>query len=370
MKRKILLGTFFLVLFIISATLSYLWGIYKNIYTDSGTLVNSDSVSKVPLSPTPTPDPLGPKNILLLGYGGPGHEGGLLTDTIIVAHIKPRENSITLISIPRDILVSLPVTKDKNEFLKVNHAYAIGIDHKNYPDKAVQYLNEAGGGNLAKYAVNIITGLQIDYFVSVNFAGFTNIINNLGGVTVNVPYTFEDKFYPVKGLENELCGKSDQEIKALTATVSGEFLEKEFACRYETITYNKGVQLMDGETALKFVRSRHSEIGGGDFARAQRQQALIVAIKNKLLSFKSIPKIISVINTASKNVLTDIDLKSGYDLLNDYGELKDVKIKTVTLTTDNILEETYTDKRQYILIPKGGQDHWEVIHGYIKENLD
>ncbi|OGM28176.1 hypothetical protein A2962_05265 [Candidatus Woesebacteria bacterium RIFCSPLOWO2_01_FULL_39_61] len=369
MKRKIYLGIFFLVLFLASTTLSYLWGIYKNIYVDSKALANSKVEAKVSVSPTPTPDPLGPKDILILGYGGPGHEGGLLTDTILIAHIRPRDNSITLISIPRDVAIYLPVTRDKSEYLKVNHAYAIGTDHKNYPDKPIEYLNEAGGGNLAKYAVNLITGLQIDYFVSVNFVGFTNIINTLGGISVNVPYTFEDKFYPLKGLENELCGKSEEEIKVLTATLSGEFLEKEFPCRYETIKYVKGVQVMDGETALKFVRSRHSEIGGGDFARAQRQQALIVALKNKLLSYKSIPKIISVINTASKNVLTDIDFKSGFDLLNDYGELKDLKIKTVTLTTDNVLEEVVVN-RQYVLVPKGGQDNWEVIHQYIKENLN
>lgn len=369
MKRRIIFGIFFLCLFVVSTLLSYLWGIYRNIYADSSALANSKVESGVPITPTPTPDPLGPRNVLLLGYGGPGHEGGLLTDTIIIAQIKPRDNSVTLISIPRDILVSLPVTKDKNEELKVNHAYAIGSDHKNYPDKPSEYLNEAGGGNMTKYAINIITGLQVDYFVSVNFSGFTNIVNTLGGVNVSVPYTFEDKYYPIKGKENELCGKSEEEIKLLTSTVSGELLEKEFTCRYETIQYTKGPQIMDGETALKFVRSRHSEIGGGDFARAQRQQALIVGIKNRLLSYKSIPKIISIINTLSKNVLTDIDLKGGFDLLNSYGEIKDVKIKTITLTTDNVLEETISDKRQYVLIPKEGKDNWEIIHQYITKEL-
>lgn len=369
MKKKIYKGIFFLSLFLISAFTTYLWRIYRNIYVESSTRDNKKAESSVTISPTPTPDPLGPKNILILGYGGPGHDGGLLTDTIILAHIVPRDSSIALISIPRDILVSIPVTKNENKDLKVNHAYAIGVDHKNYPDKPIEYLNEAGGGNLAKYAVKEITGLEIDNFISVNFTGFINIIDTLGGVNVNVPYAFEDKYYPIKGKEVETCGKSDEEIKILSSTVSGEFLEKEFICRFETIKYEKGLQFLNGESALKFVRSRHSEFGGGDFARTQRQQALISAVKNKLLSYKSIPRIIEITNTLSKNVLTDIDFKKGFNLLNDYTELKDSKIKTITLTTENVLEETYSDKGQYVLIPKGSNNNWSVIHDYIANEL-
>ena len=353
-------------LFSASVAVSYLWGVYKRIHVDTGTVSGASEVSP---SPTPTPDPLGPKNILILGYGGAGHDGGLLTDTMIVAHIKPRENTVTLVSIPRDILVSIPVKKDKNEDLKINHSYAIGIDHVNYPKKPEKYLNEAGGGILAKEKVTEVTGMNIDYFVSVNFDGFKNIINTLGGANVYVPYTFEDKFYPVKGLEDDLCGKSDEEIEAISATMSGELLEKEFACRYETIKHSRGLELMEGETALKFVRSRHSEIGGSDFGRAQRQQALLVAVKNKLLSYKSIPKIISIVNTLAKNVQTDVDLKNGFSLLDNYKELEDFEIKTVVLTTDNVLEEKVIN-RQYVLIPKSGQGNWESIKSFIKENLE
>lgn len=347
----------------LALTIGYFFTIYKKI------VVTSPKSATTTPSPTPTPDPLRIRNILLLGYAGGDHDGATLTDTIILARIYPKENKIKLISIPRDIWVPVPITKDSTQNFKINHAFAIGLDDKKYPNKADEYKGLAGAGALAKLEVATVTGLTPENFVAVNFSGFQSIVDSIGGVTVNIPLTFEDKYYPVKGLENETCGKDEAEIKALTATLSGQLLEKEFTCRYETIKFVKGSTTMDGETALKFVRSRHSDVNGSDFGRSLRQQAFLVGVKNKLLKLGSIPKIISLINTASKNVITDIDLKKGFELFNEQEGLSDIKIEMLSLTTDNVLIESTSADHQYILIPKAGDGNWDEVHKFIQDNI-
>ncbi|OGM37642.1 hypothetical protein A3E41_05475 [Candidatus Woesebacteria bacterium RIFCSPHIGHO2_12_FULL_38_9] len=147
--------------------------------------------------------------------------------------------------------------------------------------------------------------------------------------------------------------------------MSGQLLEQQFTCRFETINYAKGKTLLDAENALKFVRSRHSETNGNDFGRSLRQQALIIAIKNKILRISSIPKIAPIINSFSRNVMTDIDIKTAIGLLEEKGKMNDVIIKSVSLSTDNVLKEAVSSDRQYILLPKDGEENWQQIHDFI-----
>jgi len=364
-KRRIIKLFLWGGIFIIGISIVYAFSLYKKVFVK----VNLPKIKNLVTStPTPTPDPLAPKNVLILGYGGPGHEGAALTDTMIIAHIIPKEKKIFLISIPRDIWVPIPM-KDGNQYFKLNHAFAIGLDQTQYQNKLPKYQGIAGGGLLAEESVSLVTGLKVDNFVSMNFDGFKNIVNLLGGASVNVPYSFVDEYYPLKGKEDDVCGKTDEEMKLLHATLSGQLLEKEFKCRFEKIEFKKGSQVMDAETALKFVRSRHSEINGNDFGRSQRQQALIIAVKNQILKVGSIPKIIPLLNNIAKNVQTDIDIKTAINLMADNYQLSDIQIKSISLNTDNVLEESQSEDRQYILIPKGGQDNWKVINDYIQQNL-
>src|SRR5690606_22235607 len=141
---------------------------------------------------------------------------------------------------------------------KLNAAYQIGSSDKNYSRKLPQFTGAAGGGELAKYAVSKILGQPVQHFVALSFAGFTKSIDVLGGVQVRVNNTFDDYWYPIEGEEDNSCGRSEEDIAALTATLSGNLLEQSFPCRYEHLHFDAGVTPMDGETALKFVRSRHS----------------------------------------------------------------------------------------------------------------
>ena len=196
----------------------------------------------------------GRTNIVLLGMGGSTHEGPDLTDSILVASadLEGKEKDIALIPIPRDTWS--PTLQDK-----INSAYHYGEIKK-----------DGGGLILAKSIAEEITGLPIHYGMTLDFAGFTQIIDLLGGVDVTVERSFTDEQFPIPGKENDECDG-----------------DEEFKCRYKTVTFNKGVQHMNGTQALEFVRSRHS-IGseGNDYSRSQRQQKVITAVKDKVLQDK------------------------------------------------------------------------------------
>jgi anionic cell wall polymer biosynthesis LytR-Cps2A-Psr (LCP) family protein len=356
-----------LITLILGASFTFLYPIYKRVVVSTPDVIRIGA--DISPSPTPTPDPLAPKNILLLGYAGGDHEGASLTDTMIVAQVDPKKESITMISIPRDLWVPIPIESGKTEKLKINAAFAIGLDDKKYPNKPSEYKGVSGAGKLAENTVSMVTGLPISNFIAINFEGFNKMINILGGVEVNVPESFEDKYYPIAGKENDTCGKSEEDLKMLNATMSGQLLEKEFTCRFETVKFDKGKIMMSSESALKFVRSRHSETNGNDFARSIRQQALIIGIKNKLLRLGTIPKIIPILNTASKYVLTDIDIKTAIDIFKEQPIPKSIDVKTITLSVDNVLQEALSSDRQYILTPKDSEDNWKVVHDYISEQL-
>ena len=244
---------------------------------------------------TPTPDPLAPYSILLLGYGGAGHEGGFLTDSIMVAKIRPRDEEIDLISVPRDLWVKIPLNDEESINKKINEVFYIGMDDKRYSNKKVEFTGRAGGGELAKKVIGEVLGFKIDYFASIDFDGFIKIIDNLGGIKIKVSKTFDDPKYPIEANINDTCGKTDEEVTVLTATMSGEKLEDQFPCRYENLHFDRGWQHMDGTTALKFARSRHSPTDGGDFNRAERQKLVANAVKDRVINIGFISKIVPTV---------------------------------------------------------------------------
>ena len=323
---------------------------------------------RVAPTPTPTPDPLAPKNVLLMGYGGGTHEGGLLTDTMMVAHIDPKLKSVSFISIPRDLWVPLPLLPNGTVQEKINTAYAYGFDTKQYRDRPSEYLGEEGGANLAKYAAAQVTGMSVDAYVAVSFEGFKSVLNTLGPITVKVPFTFEDTYYPLAGKETDVCGKSPEDVEAVTATLSGELLEHEFMCRYETVKFEKGEQVMEASPALQFVRSRHSIMYPGDFYRSMRQQALISGVIAKLKTLGGIVKIPSLLTQVNKFIATDLTASYVLELMQRYGNPLDFHVSRIPLTEDNILIASHSAKGQYILVPKIGIG-FEGIESYIAEQI-
>jgi LCP family protein required for cell wall assembly len=317
---------------------------------------------------TPTPDPDRSISILLLGYGGAGHDGPYLTDTMILAKISPKLQTIDLISLPRDMWVNIPTSDSASISAKINSAYTIGIQDDKYPDKATKFTGPAGGGELAKYVVSQVTGIIPDYFLAVDFSGFTKVIDQLGGVDIQVSQTFDDEFYPLDIGVSDNCGKSDDDIKALEATMSGDKLDQQFTCRYEHLHFDKGLQHMDGATALKYARSRHSTTDGGDFNRSERQRLVLEAVKSKIVSLNFFSKIIPIVNTLSNHLVTDIDLKTMDSYLTRAPEFSQYKINSLAITDQNYLKMSSSKDGQSILIPKLGENNFTDIQNYLKTN--
>lgn len=324
-----------------------------------------EDITLIPTA-TPTPDPLAPYSILLLGYGGGKHEGGTLTDSIMVAKINPKNETINLISVPRDLWVSIPINNEEVVNKKINEAFSIGSDDKKYPNKKIEFTGEAGGGEMAKEVIGQILGFKIDYFASIDFDGFVKIIDILGGIDINVPYYWEDTKYPLETNINDSCGKTEEEITALTATMSGEKLEDQFMCRYETLKFEKGKNHLDGITALKYSRSRHSKTNGGDFNRAERQKQIITATRDKVINIGFVTKIIPTINTLTRHIKTDIDINKMGEFVSKFGEISKYKINSIALTDQNVLMNSKSGIGQFILIPKAGENNWEEIHLFIE----
>lgn len=321
-------------------------------------------------TPTPSPDPLAPKTVLLLGYAGGTHDGGLLTDTIILFHIRPRDNAAVMVSVPRDLLVSIPVSKSEHRDMKVNAAYAIGNDSIRYPDKDPKYTGKLPGLRLASDVIGEFTGQTISGAIAINFTGFEKAIDILGGVPVDVPVTFEDPWYPIEENKNDTCGMSETDFAALESTLSGQLLERAFPCRFELLRFDKGLVTMDGKTALKFVRSRNSPLYGGDYARTERQRALLVAIKEKLLRIGTLPKIIPLGETLLSHVESNLDFDDAFELLRSRSSLLEGEIHTLSLTEDNVLAPYRTDDGQYVLIPKEGIGNWSGLQEFLRKEID
>ncbi len=218
------------------------------------------------------------------------------TETIVYKKVVSKENNgkkivslkpkVTIHAREVKKIIEFPEVKEEKTEVQIEKPFA----EPPLPVKEPQYKGESGGGTMAKEVVGDVVGVPIEYHIAVDFDGFKKLTDALGGVDVEVPVSFDDYFYPIKGKENETCGKSASEIAKLHELYSDTQLHHQFECRYERIHFDKGKNHMDGETVLKFVRSRASVQHGGDFARSQRQQAVILAMKEKLFSLSAVKK--------------------------------------------------------------------------------
>jgi len=359
-KKKLLLPIFFAT-FVLAFLTGYFTSMFSKIF-----------IKKVPTSQEESPPiTLTDKalDILLIGYGGPGHDGGTLSDTLIVVHADFENKKITFISVPRDLWAPIPYDWDNLQNYKINMAHAIGVDDVRYANKKPEFRGEVGGGNMAKHVVGQVTGLTIENFVSVNFEGVVKIIDLLGGAEVDVPVAFDDYLYPVKGRENETCGFSGEEIADFHAKYTGFDLEKQFTCRYEHLHFDKGKVTMNGETALKFVRSRHSAEHGGDFARSERQYALLTGIKNKAVSLEAAKKLTGLLEEISGSVRTDLTLEQITSFRGLLTKESEYKVSSIYLTEQNVLNSGRSSDGQFILAPKEGINKWGKIQEFIATEL-
>ncbi len=268
-------------------------------------------------------------NFVLLGVGGKNHDGGMLADTIMVASFQPSTHKVVMMSIPRDLTV--PMTG--YGWRKINSANSLA-----------EAKDPGSGGQATADLISEILEMPIHYYLRVDFDGFIKIIDDLGGIEVEVENTLDDYRYPIMGREDN----------------------PDYYSRFEHLHIDAGRQAMDGELALKYARSRHGVgVEGSDFARSKRQQKILEAVKDKLFSANTLfkPKLImNVIGDAEDHVTTNLQPD---ELVSVWQLAKDVNQSQITsITLDNgpngLLRDVIGTDGAYILTPVTG-DFSQII---------
>lgn len=339
----------------ITTTLTFVLGSQKRAESRKFAAPQVLSANTAPFLPNEEFEDKNVITFLLLGYGGAGHQGGFLSDVIQLVRFDFNTQTISFISIPRDLHVSLP----DGTTGKINTAFSLG----NSSDPI------HSGAEIAKQMATTVTGIPVDAFISVDFNGFKRAIGGpLDGLTVQVSEELDDPWYPISGKELDPCGKSPEEIAELTNTLSGFELEKQFECRYEHIYYDVGEHHMEGGDALAYVRSRHGS-AGGDFSRSRRQQDVLKAIRDKLFKLEALDDISYFFKELIAHTDTDLDIDTIATLAPKLATTKDMETKSITLSTDNVLQNSKSAQGAYIVIPKAGSNSWEATHQYIESQL-
>jgi LCP family protein required for cell wall assembly len=203
----------------------------------------SSTTLDAPTPPVTTPEAPGSMNLVLLGSDTRSTNGkGGRSDSIILVHVDTQNDFLSMLSIPRDLRVKIP----GHGYNKINAAYAYG------------------GPALVIRTVQSVMGVDLDHYAETDFNGFKQITNALGGVYVDVDRTYDD-------------GK---------------------------IQLQPGYQLLDGQNALRFCRTRHDK--NIDFGRMQRQQRFLTAVREQAMGWNLALKLPSLISSTFDNVDTDL----------------------------------------------------------------
>jgi len=279
-------------------------------------------------------------NFLLLGIRGEGSDSPNLSDTIMIASYNHNTNESTLISIPRDLWV--PSIQ-----AKINTAYYYGEKE-----------GEGDGIKMASGSILETTGLPIHYTAVVNFSLFRQIVDLVGGIDINITKGFVDKEFPILGKENAMP----------------------ISERYETVSFPVGSMHMDGETSLKYIRSRHSEgEEGTDFARSRRQQEVFDALRQKvftasfLLDKSKVEKLVKIVTLNIKSNVSEGLYPTLAKLALDMHNSSFNRITLSNTPDKNGVSILYNPpasryKGAWVLIPQDG--NWNAFKQYINNLLE
>ncbi len=323
--KRLLIYIGMLMIVVVGYVVFYFGLLYTTITVENGPFwkslaqavvgIDPKQIPEEELDPNPMPTPTADRlSILVLGIRGDdafaiAQEGGLLTDTLLLVTVDKKQNKATMISIPRDVYLSMPTyLKDGTKIYfrgKVNEVYERGLAHK----QGLSYVSSV---------VSKITGVYVDKAVMFNFDAFREIVDNLGGIEIKLSKPFVE------------------------ATQWG----------YE-FSLPAGQNQLNGEQALYYARSRYSS---SDFDRARRQQEVILAIKNKALNlgFLANPiKVNSLFSDIKDDIRTNVQLWEIGDFINIAKRISgNGAIARLVLTSDNVLYESKTDVGAFILLPK------------------
>lgn len=262
-------------------------------------------------------------NFLILGIRGENDpNGGLLTDTNMILSIRPYDDKIALISLPRDLFIETPGTSGKH---KLNEIYEIG--------RKKNHLQEL---DYVKSVVSGISGLPIHYAVLINFNGFRDLIDSLGGIELNLEKPFAEQVPFEEG----------------------------------AISLPAGRQVIYGQTALLYTRARMSS---SDFDRSRRQEEVIKAVYAKLkktgvlLNPYRLDKIFSAIENNIKTDMRVWEIEETIKILAKIGSPK-IITKVIDSGPEKLLYSGYTNDGAFVLLPSTGD--YKKIQGVIRNIFD
>ena len=241
-------------------------------------------------------------NILVLGVDKRADGGDQNADVIIITRLDLVNHRLAGVSLPRDLEVEIPEVGPG----KINGAYNDGVVAS--PDDPV-----AGVAKL-RDTIESLFGLRIDGYVLVDFSGFSDVVEAMGGITVDVPYEIVDNEYPTEDYGIEM------------------------------IHFDAGIQDMDGEEALIYVRTRHAD---SDDARRQRQLDVIRAIFRQGKSIESITNADQIILSAGGAIQTSFDLEQQLTLARIAFEMDDGDIRLTTLG-EPLLQSSWSEEGLWI----------------------
>ncbi len=273
-------------------------------------------------------------NVLVLGYGGAGHDGAYLTDSMLLISLLPATGGTTLISVPRDLWVQVPPAS--GTYSKINTAYQDGLTNGYNGLPA----GKMAAGAEAARKVTDATGLPVSYWLTIDFQGFRQLVDALGGVDIAVPVAFTAQ-YP----------RNDD-----PAIDPG----------WKTIHFNAGPQHMNGEQAIEYARARYvtdplSE--ASDFARSVRQQLLVHALLDRARQVRAWPGLSGATDALQRTLYTNLSLT---DLLLFSAKLNLAQAHRVGLTDQNVLQDTQSADGQDILTPA---IDWHAVQQYVARQL-
>jgi LCP family protein required for cell wall assembly len=276
-------------------------------------------------------------NVLLLGRGGGDHDGPDLTDTMMLASIDPVNKTETLLSLPRDLYVNVP----NQGSMKINAAWETGefkyegaIKPGSTDPKAIQ-----AGFDQADQSVESVLGVNIDYNVIVDFSAFQQAVTTVGGVTVNVPTDLVDPTMAWENGNNPILAKA-------------------------------GTDTFNGKQALTYVRSRETS---SDFARAERQRAVLLALKQKAETLDTISnplKLSGLINAFGNNVSSDFSLSDASRMFSIIKSIPDSATNSISLDQQGASQVTTANiDGQSVVEPLAGLYNYGSIQNYVRSQL-
>lgn len=232
-------------------------------------------------------------NILLVGIDRrPGEAFVSRTDSMMVISVNPETDSMSVLSIPRDLYVQIPGYGQD----RINTAVVYGSREGDYLD----------GAALAMQTVSSNLGIPIHHFVMVDFGAFVRTVDLLEGIDVQVPYEINDPMYP------------------------------DMDYGYDPLYIPAGLQHFDGQTALKYARTRHAD---SDFNRAYRQQQVLFAARNKALNLgigEMILKAPSLYREVESGIRTDLSLEQIMRLAKTVSDIPSDNTRNAVLDQDYV----------------------------------